>query len=78
MFIYESSLMIGQFYRAVGELKRKNKATHLFDCCRNLLPTRQMDAKADTLAIQTVKLEKAVGGDHLNFCWLGDGLQNSH
>jgi hypothetical protein len=72
--------MEGPFCRAFGEVKRKKlkKAAHLFDCCENLLPTRQMEAKADTLLLQTVKLEKAIGGDHLSVCWLGNWAKHTH
>lgn len=70
--------MEGPLCRALVRLKggkgkkKKKKAAHLFNCCGNLLPTRQMEAKADTLLIQTVKLEMAIGGDHLRFCWVDD------
>lgn len=41
-------------------LKGKQK-THQFDCCKDLLLTKQMEAKADnTLLTQTVKLKMAV------------------
>lgn len=52
--IYKSSLMEEPFCRAFGEVKReknpkktKTKPNHQFDCCGDILLTRQMEAKAD-------------------------------
>lgn len=52
------------------QLKGK-KPKHQFDCCGDILLTRQMETKAeDTLLTQTAKLEEAVGDGYLSFCGL--------